>query len=309
MAEKVILVADPGIDSAFAAALALADPDLEVLALVATAGNVSADVATRNAQIVIEQLDPARWPRIGAALSVDYDRHWPELHGADGLGGQDFPCAQLHHPTAGDKIIVDVIRQHPNEISLLVMGPATVVARAFDRDPETPRLLRRIVVVGGTRHEPGDVTPCAEFHFWCDPEAARQVLHCGAPVTLLPLDVTHKLVFSPNDIRHLGSLETRTAAFLRKVVPMLLAPTAGLYGIEGAYVADALAVAFLTRPAAFTLKGVHGDVETRGELTRGVSVFDTRWSSRERPNLELATAVDVSQVRQYIHQVLSEGKD
>jgi inosine-uridine nucleoside N-ribohydrolase len=309
MAEKVILVADPGIDSAFAVALALNDPQVELLALVATAGNVSAELATRNAQIIVEQLDPARWPRIGAALPVDYERHCPELHGPDGLGGQDFPCAQLHHPTPGDKLIVDTLRQYPNEISILLTGPATVLARAFDRDPDVARLARRIVVVGGTWHEPGDVTPCAEFHFWCDPAAARQVLRCGAPVTLLPLDVTHKLVFSPNDIRHLGSLETRTASFLRKVVPMLLAPTAGIYGIEGAYLADALAVALLARPTAFTLKPVSCDVEARGELTRGVSVLDTRWSTQARPNVDLATAVEVSPIRQYIHQVLAGAHD
>ncbi len=309
MAEKVLLVTDPGIDSAFAVALALNDPGIEVLALVATAGNVSADLATRNTQIIVEQLDPARWPRLGAALAVDYEKHCTELHGPDGLGGQDFPCAQLHHEIAGDKLIVDTLRQNPNEVSILVMGPPTVVARAFDRDPDVARLARRLVLVGGTRHEPGDVTACAEFHFWCDPPAARQVLRCGAPITLLPLDVTRKLVFSPNDIRHLGALETRTATFLRKVVPMLLAPTAGIYGIEGAYLPDALAVAFMARPTAFTLKPVACDVETRGDLTRGVSVFDTRWSTQARPNVDLATALEVSPVRQYIHQVLAAGQD
>ena len=64
MAEKLILAADPGIDAAFAIALALNDPNLEVLALAATAGNVSSDQATRNVHIVVEQIDPPRWPRI-----------------------------------------------------------------------------------------------------------------------------------------------------------------------------------------------------------------------------------------------------
>lgn len=307
MAEKVILVADPGIDSAFATALALNDPDLEVLALAATAGNVSAEQATRNAHTIIEQIDPARWPRIGTALPVTYDRDAKELHGPDGLGGQDFPCAPPHHSTPSDKLIIDTLRQHPNEISILLMGPATALARALDRDPDVVRLIQKLVIVGGCWHEAGDVSPVAEFHFWCDPAAARQVLRCGAPVTLLPLDVTRKLVFSPNDIRHLGSLETRTAAFLKRVVPMLLAPTAGLYGIEGAYVADALAVAYLSKPTAFTLKTVAADVETRGELTRGMSVFDTRWSTQARPNIDLVTALDVSALRHYFHQVLADG--
>src|SRR5262249_12413381 len=184
MAEKVILVADPGIDGAFAIALALNDPGLEVLALAATAGNVPAEQATRNAHIIVEQIDPPRLPRIGAALAVDYERHATDLHGPDGLGGQDFPSVELHHPTPGDKLIADTLRQHPNEVSVLVMGPATALARALDRDPEVARLINRLVVVGGAWHEPGDVSACAEFHFWCDPASARQVLRSGAPVTL-----------------------------------------------------------------------------------------------------------------------------
>ena len=180
MARKIIIVADPGIDAAFAVALALSDADLEVVALVATAGNVSAEQATRNVHILVEQLDPPRWPRIGAALAVDYDRDATNLHGPDGLGGLNFPCVQLHHPHPGDKLIADVVRQYPNEVAVVLMGPATVVARAFDRDPEIVRLIERLIVLGGAWHEPGDATAAAEFHFWCDPASARQVLHCGA---------------------------------------------------------------------------------------------------------------------------------
>src|SRR5262245_35192664 len=107
MAEKVLIIADPGIDSALAVALAMNDPQLEVLALAATAGNVSADQATRNAHIVVEQIDPARWPRIGAALPVEYEKNATDLNGPDGLGGQGFPCVELHHATPADKLITD----------------------------------------------------------------------------------------------------------------------------------------------------------------------------------------------------------
>ncbi len=307
MAEKVILIADPGIDAAFATALALNDPDIDVLALAATAGNVSAEQATRNAHIIIEQLDPRRWPRIGTALPIVYEADQRELHGPDGLGGQDFPCAPPHHSTPSDKIIIDHLRQHPNEVTILQLGPSTILARALDRDPEVVHLIQKLVIVGGTWREPGDISPCAEFHFWCDPLAARQVLRCGAPVTLIPLDVTRKMIFSPNDIRHLGAMDSRTGRFLKRIVPMLLAPTAGLYGIEGAYLADALAVAYLSRPTAFTLKTVAIDVETRGELTRGMTVVDTRWASKARPNTDLATDIDISALRQYIHHTLADG--
>jgi inosine-uridine nucleoside N-ribohydrolase len=307
MARKIIVVADPGIDAAFAVALALYDSDTDVLAVAATAGNVNPEQATRNVHILVEQLDPPRWPRIGAALPVEYERNATDLHGPDGLGGLNFPCAQLHHPHPGDKLIADVVRQHPdNEVSVLVLGPATVLARALDRDPELSRLLGRLVIVGGAWHEPGDASAAAEFHFWCDPVAARQVLHCGAPVTLLPLDVTRKMVFSPNDLRILPPEESRTGRFLRRIVPHALAPTAGRYGIEGVYLDAVLGVVALARPSVVTTRAVAVDVETRGELTRGMSVFDTRWATTARPNTDVGVGVDLAAARQYVQQVLGE---
>src|SRR5213595_365761 len=117
MPNKVILIADPGIDGAFAVALALNDPDLEVLALLATAGNVSAEQATKNVHVLVEQIDPPRWPRLGAALPVSYEMDAVALHGPGGLGGVEFPCAQLHHMAAGDKLISDLVRTHPKEVS------------------------------------------------------------------------------------------------------------------------------------------------------------------------------------------------
>lgn len=308
MAQKIIIVADPGIDTAFAVALAVNDPGLEVLAIAATAGNVPSDQATRNVHVLVELIDPPRWPRIGASLPVEYELTQTHLHGADGLGGLNFPCARLHHPHPADKVICDAARQAPGEVALLVIGPATALARALDRDPELSRLLSRVVVVGGTWHEAGDASAVAEFHFWCDPPAARQVLNCGAPVTLLPLDVTRKLILSPAELGALPSPETRTGELLRKVVPLALAPTATVYGVEGVYLCDVVGLAAVARPGAFGTKAVAADVEVLGELTRGMSVFDTRWSTSARPNIDLATGVDLTMVRQYVQQVLGEAR-
>src|SRR5581483_5513204 len=116
MARKVVLVSDPGIDGAYALALAMLDPDLDVLGVAATAGNVSSEQATRNVQTIVEQVDPGKWPRIGTALPVEYDVDGTGLHGANGLGGISFPCAQLHHPHASDKLLSDLVRQNPHEL-------------------------------------------------------------------------------------------------------------------------------------------------------------------------------------------------
>jgi inosine-uridine nucleoside N-ribohydrolase len=307
MARKVILVTDPGIDGACAVALALVDPELDVLGLAATAGNVPPEQATRNIHILIEQLDPPRWPRLGAALPIEYETDATRLHGPGGLGGTDFPCAQLHHPHPSDKVISDLIRLHPNEIAVVLMGPATTFARALDRDPDLATMVQRIILVGGSWHEPGDASPVAEFHFFCDPAAARQVLRCGAPVLLLPLDVTRKLILAPSDLLRLPGLESRPGRFLKQIVPHGIAPTASLYGVEGVYLQDVFGVVAVAQPSAFTTRPIAVDVETRGELTRGMTVFDVRWSSTAKPNAEVATAVEVSAVREYINNTLGQA--
>jgi inosine-uridine nucleoside N-ribohydrolase len=309
MARKLVIVADPGIDASFAITLALHDPEVELIGLAASAGNVNHAQASRNVQVLVEQIDPPRWPRLGTALPVVYESKATDLHGPDGLGGVDFPCARLHHPHPSDKLISDLVRQHPQEVTVMLLGPATVLARALDRDQELAGLVHRLIVVGGTWHEPGDATAVAEFHFFCDPDAARQVLRCGAPVTLVPLDVTRKFVFSPADLRQLPSEETRTGHFLRRIVPHAIAPTASLYGIEGVYLNDVIGLVALTVPGAFSTRRIHVDVETRGELTRGMSVFDTRWSSPGKPNIDLGVGVDLQAVRQYIQRTLGQASE
>lgn len=308
MTRKVIIVADPGIDGACAIALALLDPALEVVGLVASAGNVSSEQATRNIHIIIEQIDTPRWPRLGAALPVSYGVDGQKLHGPGGLGGLDFPCAQLHHPHPGDKLIADLIRLHPRELSILLLGPATMFLRALDRDPDLAPLVQRIVMVGGAWREPGDVSPVADFHFYCDPRAARYVLHSGIPVTLLPLDVTRKLLFSPSEILHLPASHTRTGLFLHRILTHGIGPTSSQLGVEGVYLQDVLGVAALTQSEALTTRSMLADVETRGELTLGMSVFDVRWGTTGKPNVELAVNVDLGAVRDYIQRTLSAAQ-
>src|SRR5947208_16409213 len=125
MARKVVLVTDPGIDGAFALALALLDPELDVLGIAATAGNVDAKQATQNVQTIVEQVDPPRWPRLGSALPFEYELDGVRLHGSGGLGGISFPCAELHRPHSADKLLIDLVRQYPKEVTIITMGPVT----------------------------------------------------------------------------------------------------------------------------------------------------------------------------------------
>jgi inosine-uridine nucleoside N-ribohydrolase len=304
MAHKVVLVSDPGIDGAFAVAVALFDRDLEVLGLGATAGNVTAEQATRNVHLLIEQLDPPRFPRLGSALPIDFEIKATDLHGPTGLGDMDLPVSRLHQPPTTDRMIAEIARQFPHEVTLVVLGPCTAVAQLLDRDPEVAHLLERLVVVGGTWHAAGDFGPATEFHFACDPVAARKVLRSELPVTLLPLDVGRKLLLSPSDLLQLPEGGPSAARFLRTLVPHGLNATMSKFGVEGLFVADVLGVLAVSHPELFTVKRVAADVELRGTLTTGMCVFDTRWGTAPNPGLEVATDVDLRAVRQSLRRVL-----
>lgn len=307
MPRKCIIVGDPGIDTAFAMSLALHDPTLDLLGLVATAGNVGHEQATQNVHLLINAVDPPKWPRLGASLPIFYDADGTRLHGSDGLGNAGFPPVSLHQPTPGDKLIVELVRANPHEVTVLVLGPATMLQRAFDRDPEIPGLIDRVILLAGAWREPGNATAVAEFHASLDPESLRGVLRSSAAITLIPLDVTRKLFFSPTDLLELPSPESATCRFLRKIVPYGIRASCNLYGSEGFHLKDVLGYIALARRDLLTLERHHVDVETRGEITRGMTVFDNRATPAGKANADVATGVDVVGVRDYITKILKSA--
>lgn len=304
MRRKTIIVADPGIDGAFAIATALFDPGLEVLGLAGTAGNVRSEQATRNLHILLEAFDSPRWPRLGAALPEEYEVDGSKLHGPEGLGPISMPKVRLHQPYSSDRLLIDLIREQPGEIAVLTLGPSTVLARAFAREPDLPRMIQRLIVVGGSWREPGNATAVAEFHFYCDPPAARQVLHSKIPTTLIPLDITRKALFSPGELLEMTGAETSCCRFLRQIMPFGVSATSNLYGIEGFHLKDTLGVALLSHPEFFETRPMHIDVEVSGELTRGMTVVDVRPQAKLQANVDLVTGLDHARLREYLTQTI-----
>lgn len=304
MARKVVLIADPGIDTAFAIALALHDPSLDVLGLIPTAGNIPYQQANSNIQILIDQLDPARWPKTASALPTVYDIDGMELHGPNGLGGVAFPSSSRHQLLPADKAIVELVRQHPSEVTIVVLGPATTLAHALLRDPELPGLIQHVVFVGGAYRDPGNAGPLAEFHVYLDPEAARLVIRAGMSLTLIPLDVTRQLILSPSELLNLPNPESKTCQFLRKIVPFGIRASTNLYGIEGLHLKDVLGIAAVALTGSVSTEPKAVDVETRGELTRGMTVIDDRRLPTVVQNAQLAVGAAIGEIRQWIEQIL-----
>ncbi len=309
MQKKVILDVDPGIDDAMAMCMAMFDPGLEVVAVTAVGGNVPPQMATRNVQALIEHLDPPRLPRMGAAshpddgLPVD-SRH---LFGVDGLGEAGLRVAELRAPHPSEKIICDEVRAAPEAITLVALGPLTNVARAFKRDPELPGLVGRVVMMGGTVSGPGNIRPAAEFNIYCDPESAQAIFRSRCTKTLIPLDVTNRVVLSFDFLNQLPSDLTRVGGLLRKIVPPAFRAYRQESALEGIHVHDSVALLAVTDPELFVTQEMAGDVETKGELTIGATVFDRRRVPAWRCNMEVAVDMDVPKVVEKIVEKLARA--
>jgi inosine-uridine nucleoside N-ribohydrolase len=307
MPRKVILVADPGIDTAFAVALALNDPNLDVIGLLPTAGNVSAEQATANVHTLIDVIDPPKWPKLAAALPARYDADGQALHGPGGLGGVSFPSATRHTLHPADKILCELAHEHPRQVTLVNLGPLTTLATALDRDPTLPAVLDQTVIVGGCWKEAGNAGPVSEFHIHLDPDAARRVFAAELNPLLIPLDTTRKLIFSPSDLLELPNPDSRTCQFLRQIVPFGIRASSNLYGIEGFHLKDVLGTVAVAVAGCVSSEPHFVGIETRGDLTRGMTVIDARANPAGTPNARVATGVAVADVRTYIEQTLKNA--
>jgi purine nucleosidase len=308
VARKVILDVDPGIDDALAVAVALFDPQLDVLAVTATGGNVSAQQATINVQTIVEQLDPPRLPRLGAApLDASLAEDGRQLHGADGLGNADFPVAELHNMHPAEKVLCDEVRAAPEEVTIIATGPLTNLARAMQREPNFASMVGRLVIVGGAVTAPGNIAPAAEFNMYCDPLSARMVLCSRMTKTLVPLDATSLYLMTFDQLDQLPTDTTRVGAFLRRILPYAFRSHRQVLGLEGIYIHGALGIIAATNPELFETHDMAGDVETQGELTSGATIFDRRQARQWRSNMDVATNLDVAAVKDCLLRTLGEA--
>ncbi len=286
---KIIIDTDPGQDDAVAILLALASPEeIEVLGITAVAGNVPLALTQKNARIVCEV---AGRPEIaiyaGCAQPLARDLVTAEhVHGKTGLDGPvlDDPKMELADGHAVD-FIVETVHAHPEgTVTICPLGPLTNVATALKRDSSIAAKVQEIVLMGGAYFEVGNITPAAEFNIFVDPEAAEIVFKSGVPITVMPLDVTHKaLVTKPrNDaFRALGTTPGRVVAEWTDFFERF---DKEKYGSAGAPLHDPCVIAYLIRPELFSGRHINVEIETRGELTQGMTVADW-WRVTDRsPN-------------------------
>jgi inosine-uridine nucleoside N-ribohydrolase len=289
---SIILDCDPGHDDAVAIVVAARHTDL--LGITTVAGNAPIELTTYNARVMRDLLGLDVEVHSGAERPIVAEpKHAGFVHGASGLDGADLP-APTRDLDGTDAIgfIIETCRANEG-LWLVPVGPLTNIALGLRAAPDLHRRIAGISLMGGGTF--GNREPVAEFNVWADPEAAAVVFDSGVPLIMTSLDVTHQFVTTPELIARLQALPGRLARVLGDLFVFFADNYISRHdeGLIGAAVHDPLAVLALTHPDLFVRRARNVRVETRGELTRGMTVIDQRTiTDRPAPNCDMLVEVE-----------------
>ena len=289
---------DTGVDDALALLLALSSPEVELVGVSTVAGNAPLARTTDNTLRLLQWAGRAdisvyagaERPLVRDAVAA------ADVHGATGLGAAHLP--EAHTSPAGDGVefLLRTLQTRPGEVTLVATGPLTNLARAEAQVPGVLRRARQVVIMGGAVRVSGNITPTAEFNFYADPHAARQVLASAAELVLVGLDVTEQVWLEQAALQNCAG--TR-AAFCQAACQSVIAFESAHYGFAGMRLHDPVALGAALWPQIFHTQQLWIDVETTGELTAGQVVVDQRTlaSEQERLGRPVVCALDVEQAR------------
>jgi len=285
-AQKIIIDTDPGQDDAVAILLALASPDeIEVLGITAVAGNVPLSLTEKNARIVCELAGRPDIP-VYAGCDRPLKRKLvtaEHVHGKTGLDGPELPEPKIKlQEKHGVDFIIDTILQEPeNSISLCPLGPLTNIASAILKQPKIVSRIKKIVLMGGAYFEVGNITPAAEFNIFVDPDAAKIVFEAGIDMVVMPLDVTHKALVTEKRNEAFRQLKSPVGIAVAEMTDFFERFDKEKYGSSGAPLHDPCVTAYLIDPKIFSGKNINVEIETKSELTLGMTVADW-WGVTDR---------------------------
>ena len=289
----LLLDCDPGVDDAIAILLSKHLTGLELVAVTSVAGNVEVEHTTQNALDLLELAGMghipvyrgAEQPLFGEAKTA------PHVHGQNGLNGLLLPPAR-RKPEAipAWDAIYETAPRFGGELTIVAIGPLTNLGLALIKYKQLPKLLRRVVLMGGAAVG-GNVTPAAEFNVFADPEAADIVFNSGLDVVMCGLDVTVPAYLTADELDELAALGSRQAEFARDVSQGLLAYSKG-YGLPGMCMHDPLALLYADDETLLKIERAGVRVETKGRLTRGKTVTDLYSDKKMEKNAWVATGVD-----------------
>jgi purine nucleosidase len=282
---KVIFDTDPGIDDAMALLFIHLHESLDLLGITTCLGNADIETTTRNALYLKQRFAISAPVAKGAAVPLKGPTTRPapkHIHGDNGLGNVPLPekITAIADPRPAWQLIVDTVRAHPNEVTLIAVGRMTNLALALQHDPGITKLVKSVSIMGGAfggHGHFGNVTPVAEANIHGDPDAADIVMTAPWPVTVVGLDVTHETVMTPAYLRQLGDEGGEWGAFMWDISRHYEKFYRDAMGHEGIACHDSLAVAYVTDPDIFQLR--RGPVRV---VTDGIAIGQTIQHHRER---------------------------
>jgi purine nucleosidase len=276
---RIILDTDPGVDDALAIMYLACHDGADIVAVGSVHGNVPAPMGAQNALRLLEFLGIDAPVAVGAARPLAQPLQTAEfVHGDDGLGGHAGPPPRGTPVTeSAAEQLVRLARQHPGELTALALGPLTNLALALLMEPELPRLLRSVVIMGGAVTVPGNITPYAEANFFHDPEAADLVLGAGFPdLTLVALDVSERARVGDEWLDAVAALQGPRAHFAGALLAHYGQFYANMFGQRLCTLHDPLAAAIMLDPELATYRRLVLGVELTGRHTRGQVIADLR---------------------------------
>lgn len=255
---KVILDTDPGVDDAMALFFLTASPGLELIGITTVFGNADVETTTRNARYLTQRFSIDAPVFKGAAAPLQIARHAApvHIHGENALGDIDLSGASLAPlaATPAHLAIVELVRAHPHQVTLIAIGPLTNLSLALSTDPEIAELVAQVIVMGGafgTHGRHGNVSPVAEANIHNDPQAADHVFSAPWPVVIVGLDVTLQCVMDDAMAETLARTAGARGEFIWRISRGYAEVYQARDGLAGCCLHDVAAVAYAIDPALF----------------------------------------------------------
>jgi purine nucleosidase len=290
---KIILDCDPGHDDAIAILLAAGNPTIELVGITTVAGNAEVEKTTNNALKVCEIAGIYDIPVLkGSGQPLVRKRETaPDIHGDSGMDGPVLPepTRTVEEEHAVD-FIIRKLRESDGDITLVPTGPLTNIAMAMRREPAILSKIQEIVIMGGGTF--GNWTPAAEFNIYVDAEAAKVVYESGVPITMMGLDLTHQALATEEVSERIAAIENPAAKFVSDLLVFFRKTYLEVFGFEHPPVHDVCCVAYCIDPSVVEAKKLRVDVETKGELTYGMTLVDVHGVTGLEPNVNVAMKLD-----------------
>jgi inosine-uridine nucleoside N-ribohydrolase len=310
MPRKILIDTDPGVDDAFAILAALRAPELEVVGLTTVFGNTDVDTCALNGLRLVELEGNDYIPvakGCSQALIIPTEELGTHVHGFDGMGNTHppRPYGKLDNRHAAE-FIIDTVKAHPGEITLVPLGPLTNIGLALRLEPKIASLVKEVVLMGGNAYVPGNISPVAEANVYHDPHAAEIVFSANWPITMVGLDVTTKTRMTPAYLERLYAAGNPAVRLLERIHPCYKAYFDKHYNMQGTiHTHDPSTIAYLLAPQFYTVEKVAVHVQTEGKCA-GQTVPDKHHQWGDRPPVNVLVDVDEPAVLQLLFDLLTK---